>query len=78
MLCWAIRGSVRRAVRVRTPVRTGLREWPGRDEEQGMTIDLDAPKALLSCDLCCQEADLFRLFDTVDALCERCFGMLHA
>ncbi len=43
-----------------------------------MTIDLDAPATLLSCDLCRTEADLYRLFDTVDALCQDCFGMMHA
>lgn len=29
------------------------------------------------CDLCRQEAYLFRLINTTDALCRNCFGMWH-
>lgn len=29
------------------------------------------------CDLCRAEAPLFRLLQSADALCERCFGMWH-
>ena len=29
------------------------------------------------CDLCRQEAYLFRLLNTTDALCRNCFGMWH-
>ena len=43
-----------------------------------MTIDLDSLTITSCCDLCRTEAELFRLVDTVDALCESCFGMLHA
>ena len=30
-----------------------------------------------SCDLCRHEDDLYRLFDSPDALCRSCFGMWH-
>lgn len=42
-----------------------------------MTIDLDAPRTELCCDLCRCEAELYQLWATVDSLCEGCFGMLH-
>lgn len=29
------------------------------------------------CDLCREDAPLYRLLESVDALCERCFGMWH-
>lgn len=42
-----------------------------------MTIDLDAPRTKECCDLCRQEAELFLLLATTDALCLACFVMLH-
>lgn len=44
-----------------------------------MTIDLTGavPQTTRTCDCCSCEGELFRLIATVDALCRRCFAMLH-
>jgi hypothetical protein len=44
------------------------------DLDRGIATELPVADC---CDLCRAEAPLYRLLQSVDALCERCFGMWH-
>lgn len=47
-----------------------------------LVIDLTGPIATAAtqgdCDFCCSQAQLYQLVHTSQALCESCFGLVHA
>ena len=47
-----------------------------------LVIDLTGPIATSAtrgdCDFCCTEGQLYQLVRTTQALCESCFGLVHA
>jgi len=55
-------------------MRIELSGFPTLDLARG-TVTWEANVG--SCDLCRQETDLYRLFNSPDALCRSCFAMWH-